>query len=96
MIIDLHPEALRELQEAAKYYKSKSPNLGVEFLDEFEAATNRIAKSPERFAFVSDKTRCCSMVRFPYGIYYRLSEDHARIIAIRHHSRDPNHGMDRL
>ncbi|QDU75338.1 Plasmid stabilization system protein [Bremerella volcania] len=95
MIIDVHPEALLELQEAAKYYESKSTNLGVEFLDEFEACTRRIKESPTRFALVNAKTRCCSMFRFPFGIYYRLSENHARIILIRHRSRDPKYGMDR-
>lgn len=95
MIIDLHPEALLELQDAARYYESKSPNLGVEFLAEFEASMQRIEESPTRFALVNTRTRCCSMIRFPYGIFYRLSEDHARIIVIRHHSRDPEYGMDR-
>lgn len=95
MIVDFHPQAVEELREAAQFYQSKVSNLGNDFLDELERSIQRIVEAPQRFAFVHKKTRRSSMTRFPYGIYFRESGEHIRIIAVKHHSRDPSLGMDR-
>lgn len=31
------------------------------------------------------------MPRFPYAIYYRVMQDGIRILAFKHHGRDPNY-----
>ena len=38
-----HPEAERELEEAALAYERKSPGLGDDFLDEFESTCGKTA-----------------------------------------------------
>lgn len=45
--VSYHRLARRELNEAAQYYESESPGLGVAFLDEVERCTQAIVNFPE-------------------------------------------------
>jgi hypothetical protein len=42
MSVDYHPEAAAEMIEAAKYYQKRVAGLGSRFLDEVDAAVDRI------------------------------------------------------
>jgi plasmid stabilization system protein ParE len=95
MRIIYHPAATDELVEAANYYESRRIGLGGEFLAEFERAVSGIAQSPQMYARVRGETRRCTLQRFPYGVYYRDDGDDLRILVIKHHSRHPDHGLDR-
>jgi hypothetical protein len=39
--------------------------------------------------------RVVKLKRFPYGIYYRVIGDTARVLTIKHLHRDPDFGLDR-
>lgn len=51
-----HPDAETELIEAARYYESRVPTLGVQFLDEADIAVTMIAAAPN--AGESSKKTC--------------------------------------
>ena len=95
MKVFYHPDAEREVIEAAQYYSSKVFALGAEFLDEINRAVQSICSDPTRLPVVEDDIRLISVSRFPFGIYYRVESDGIRILIVRHHSRQPDYGKDR-
>ena len=96
MRLKYHPDAESELIEAARYYESCIPTLGVQFLNEADQAASSILESPERWRIIEQDIRSYLMPRFPYAIYYRVLPDHIRILAFKHHSRHPDYWRDRL
>jgi toxin ParE1/3/4 len=91
-----HPDAESELIEAARYYESCIPTLGLQFLDEADRAASSILKSPERWKIIEQDIRSYLMPRFPYAVYYRLYSDHLHILAFKHHSRHPDYWRYRI
>lgn len=95
MRVIYHPQANREVVEAAYFYDEKRPGLGVDFLDELERVVAHIAKNPNQFAVERGDIRRAMLKRFPYRILFREIDDGIRVLAIRHHSRHPDSGLDR-
>lgn len=48
MKIEYHPALGDELEDTRNYYDEKSPELGRDFVDEFERQVLAIASMPER------------------------------------------------
>jgi len=91
-----HPLATGEMTNAARFYSDRLKRLGPKFLDEIERSVESILTDPTRFAVIDREIHLFPMRRFPYGIYYRVLEDDDRILVVKHHSRDPEHGLDRV
>ncbi len=82
--------ALSELAAAAEYYEEKVRGLGVDFVDEVDAATDRILRFPDAWGRLAGDYRHCCLRRFPYSIIYtRESSDGILIVSIFHQSREP-------
>lgn len=96
MRIEYHPAIEQELKAAIDYYNQCSPNLGIEFLDEFDKEILRIAESPLLWRVVIEDIRRALMQRFPYAIYFRLVQnDVVRVLVVKHQRRHPDYGLDR-
>ncbi len=87
----LHPEAKRELREAAAYYQERREGLGEELLGEIRQLANKIRQNPRRCGFVSPEYRCCRVKRFPYGIIYRIDGEEVFVAAVMHFKRKPGY-----
>jgi len=87
--LSFHRLAERELNDAALYYESESPGLGVIFLDEIEHFIEAIAKNPSGGIKVRGQVRRRILRRFPYGILYSVKAEGIRILAIMHLKRRP-------
>lgn len=83
-------EAEAEALEAAQWYELHAPGLGAELVETIEITLARIAENPLQFPVVYRGVRRALMRRFPYGIFFRVHPSHIKIVAIMHHSRDPN------
>jgi toxin ParE1/3/4 len=90
-----HPAAEAELIAAAKFYEQRVAGLGSAFLDEFTQCIVLILEAPERWRIVRGDKRRFLMLRFPYGLYYRVVGDEVRLLAVKHHSQHPDYGADR-
>ena len=55
-----------------------------------------IQDAPERWRTMESDVRRYLVPRFPYAIYYRVRPDQIRVLAIKHHSRHPDHWHHRL
>lgn len=96
MAYDFHPEAERELEDAVAYYDSINRELGDTFINEVERTIERIEKLPQGWPKLSNNTRRCRIVGFPYGIVYQVREQRIVVVAIMHLQRRPNYWADRI
>ena len=81
--------ALSELREAALYYDQQEIGLGASFLDEIDAAIDRILRFPYAWHPMSTRTRRCRTHRFPFGLLYQIRSDEILITAVMDLRRDP-------
>ena len=65
----------------------KEQDYGAEFLDEILLTCNSIAENPEIYPIVYRKTRRAVIHKFPFGIYYKIGNGLAIIVAVMHKSR---------
>ena len=85
----IQPEAEADLDEAYRWYESKRPGLGVEFVASVEAGFDRICKMPKLHAVVYRTVRQTLVRRFPYVVCYLFDDDRIDILAVFHGHRDP-------
>jgi plasmid stabilization system protein ParE len=81
--------AVVELNEAAAFYGRARPGLGVAFLDAVEIAVNAVASHPLGGRAIEGDVRLWLVRRFPYRVFYRVCDDHVRVLAIGHQKRSP-------
>ena len=91
MNIRYHPEALKEMVEAAIFYEEHQEGLGSRFLDIIEDAFTKIAAHPTIWLADLQGRRKYRIKRFPYLLIYTISEDAIYILAVAHTSRKPNY-----
>lgn len=84
-----HLEADQELEAAALWYEERQPDLGNDFLDEFERTLRRIVAEPERWRKIRGDNRKLNFRRFPYAIVYSVRGDVLYIKAVMHLHRRP-------
>lgn len=88
----LHPEAKRDLKEAASFYRERAGSaLALAFLAEFERSVALLLRHPALGAPWRDDKRFLVLQRFPYSLVYTASGDEIRILAVAHHSRRPDY-----
>src|ERR1017187_2833060 len=90
------PEAELDIAEAYLWYEDRRAGLGEEFLSSVEACLESIRRRPEMYPVVHEGY-CRSLIRrFPYAVFYELSETKATIYAAFHTSRNPDKWRQRL
>lgn len=90
------PGAEHEMLETARFYESKKPGLGRDFLDEVERTITSAEKRPYLGARHSDNIRRRILRRFPFGVLYAVEPDRIIIVAVMHLHRYPGYWRDRL
>jgi plasmid stabilization system protein ParE len=81
--------ALSEFKEATLYYEQNENGLGSAFLDEIDAAIERIQRFPQAWTKIGPRTRRCRTHRFPFGVLYQIRPDEILITAVMDLRRDP-------
>ena len=86
----------RDLRSVLTYYREQG---GVELADrfyaEFEQVVTEVGANPERFHFVAETLRRANFRKFPYHLLFRVSDNRVRVLVLRHHRREPSHGIER-
>jgi plasmid stabilization system protein ParE len=83
------PEVSDDIVKAAKWYRRKHPELGLEFAEAAYDFVEEIFTTPLTRRLVYKDYRRGFMHRFPYAIYYRVSEDEVVISLVFHTARNP-------
>ncbi|MGE5343120.1 MAG: type II toxin-antitoxin system RelE/ParE family toxin [Candidatus Omnitrophota bacterium] len=91
-----HPEALKEYEESALYYKRISIDLAISFVNCVEIGIQKIIENPKAWSIIKEDVRRHLIKRFPFGIYYTLENDGIIILAIMHMSRKPGYWISRM
>ena len=96
MTYSLHRGAELDLLEAARFYRREGgARLANRFLDEFERVAELLVVFPGIGTPADDLRRIHPLQDFPYSLIYRESGGHIRILVVRGHFRDPEHGESR-
>ena len=95
-LVQLLPEAVREVEEAFWWYEGQRRGLGLEFLLSFDAAIEALRRLPEGHEVVALRTRKTLLRRFPYLVLYALEDERILITAVFHGRRDPRRWSDRV
>jgi plasmid stabilization system protein ParE len=78
-----------EYDEAASWYESQRPGLGLEFVSEIESALVQACEMPQRFPRMLADVRCVRVRKFPYSIFFRTRSDQLIVLSVFHARRDP-------
>ena len=92
----IRPEAERDLSQAYSWYKSKSADLGDDFLHRIENSFLRIKQNPLLYPVIHKQARRMLVRSFPYSIIFVLSDKTITVIAVFHFKRDPKNLASRL
>lgn len=83
------PEAEEEFREAAMYYETKAPGVGVAFVAEVRRIVRWIIEHPYAAVAVGTGIRRKILNNFPYNIFYSIEPGLILIVAVAHQKRRP-------
>ena len=87
--IVFRPQAELEVVDAWHWYRVRRAETGQAFVDEFNRCIDRISATPETFPKMEGEIRRALLRRFPYGIFYRVTDEELVVVACFHVRRDP-------
>jgi plasmid stabilization system protein ParE len=82
-------EAEADLAETYAYYQECRAGLGEDFLLCVEEAFERVLKNPFQYQEVYLDVHRTLVHRFPYCVFYVVSERKVSVIAVMHAARNP-------
>lgn len=85
----IRPEAEADLTDAALWYDSREPGLGLELLSEVNSAIARALNNPNSFTRVrrNPPVRRVLIRRFPFRVFYITQQDAIVVFAVLHAAR---------
>ena len=87
--LHVRDEAELDVIDAVAWYEDQRSGLGGEFLIELDAGMQRIVHTPLQFPVVRDSVRRALLHRFPYSVYFLVSDDMVDVVAVLHQHRNP-------
>ena len=90
------PEADDEFREAARYYETEAPGVGVAFIAEVRRAVRWIIENPYAAVAVGSGLRSKMLNHFPYNILYSVKHELILIVAVAHQKRRPRYWRTRI
>ncbi len=91
-----HAEAFTDIRDAVDYYATQSERAAERLKVAIKRSLNSIEAGASRFPIVEADIQRCRVPGFPFDLYFAVFGDYARIYALHHHSRDPEHWKHRL
>lgn len=83
----IKPVVFLDAEEAVKYYDAQLQGLGKRFYDNLLFSFVKIQTKPFAFSFVKKPVRKYKISRFPYKIFYLVTDKTIFIIGISHAKR---------
>jgi plasmid stabilization system protein ParE len=89
----VHPPAVEDIASAATWYEAQHPGLGVDLTDEIVRAIHRAQEAPELFRILRhrDGMRRILTERFPYRVFFTVSDDTLHVHAVLHGAQHDRH-----
>lgn len=89
MIVRLTRLAEADVEGILSWYRERGHDLGDHFLGALERCLESIERSPLAFAKAHGDIRRALLRRFPYCIFYMVSQQEIVVLACVHGHRDP-------
>jgi len=89
--IKFHPEADIEMIDSALFYETQQNNLGKRFLSNIQDSLKNIQINPCLYPIIYLDIRRCITKTFPFNVLFRINSENIVIVAIMHHSKNPNY-----
>jgi plasmid stabilization system protein ParE len=96
MIIRFSSDADAELAEAGQWYAHQREDLDLEFMESDDEALTRVVRNPHLYPVIYRNLRRAVVRRFPFAVFYDVTEDEIRVIAVFHSRRDPEDWQSRV
>src|SRR5712675_1982577 len=91
MRLEFHRQVASDISRIRDYYEDVAGSqLADEFYAELRLFFQKAADHPESFGIRKHDLRRVNLERFPYHFLFRIVEDRARILVIRHYRRRPS------
>jgi toxin ParE1/3/4 len=87
--IEVSEAAEMDLAAAASWYEERGAGLGADLVSRTRETMQRIAQNPLIYPILHGSLRRAGVKRFPYGVFFRVFDEHIEIAAIFHDRRDP-------
>lgn len=88
--------ALVDLEQSTVFYFKIDPLLELRFSDCIDRAIEQITNDPNAWPFLVGDVRRFVVDTFPFSVLYSIEPSHILILAVAHHSRDPEYWKVRL
>lgn len=96
--LDIHPDALADIETAGVWYEERQTGLGTGFSREVRRAINTLPANPLKYRLRDRRrgVRWFLPLRFPYRILYRVQADLITVVAVIHAARHDREWRRRL
>ncbi len=84
------------LAEARQWYAHQRADLDLDFMDCIDDALTRIVRNPHLHPIVYRTLRRAVVRRFPFAVFYEITEGEIQVIAVFHSRRDPESWKSRV
>lgn len=91
MQLHLTEDAKKDYEEAKKWYDEIDEELGDYFETVIEDALFRVIVNPVRNQIIAGDTRKAVVQKFPFNLFYIISDKSIVVTAILHQRRNPKH-----
>jgi plasmid stabilization system protein ParE len=81
------PNAQTDVRDAALWYESREPGLGLRFIGEVRTSLQHIRSNPLRFPSVDEPIRRALLKSFPYSVYFLNDDNVITVVAVLHQHR---------
>lgn len=94
--IELHPEAVIDLEQAFEWYEFKKKGLGKALVLELDKSLERIRLYPQHYQVIDFGLQAVLLKKFPYKVIFKLLDSKIVVLAIFHQKRNPKRLKRRL
>ena len=92
----MSPAARNDLRDIVTYYQQRQTGLDRRFLAALVDTLGIVVERPASFPEVFANVRRARLNRFPYGIFFQISNSTIHVIAVMHLHRDPRAWQRRI
>ena len=83
-----HPDFDSDVIAAAEWYDERQALLGSDFIARVEKAVTQLIANPERRSSVDFGVRYWPVERFPFVVFYDLTETEVLVVGVMHTSQE--------
>lgn len=83
----IKPIVFLDAEDAVLYYEKQLTGLGKRFYNNFLASLHTIQQKPFTHSFVKEPVRRFKIEKFPYKIFYVVTDDTVNVIGLSHAKR---------